>query len=225
MVAAVGHPDPRPARRDERFGRFGCAIAFGGRLSERRTDRPGPRADARRGRDADRPADAARSEGRPAAPERDPAGEARADRRLNVLLTDRGADWADQLPELLKPQGVHAFRVSDPDKAVELIEATPIHVAVLDMYLDADPDEPPRAERLPAGLKLLRVIQRIDRRPPAVMVVRNRYFDPRIDNFVLAEALKLNAFSVLDQPVRLEQLLAVLHRALERYFGGHWPQD
>lgn len=150
--------------------------------------------------------------------------DAAGNRRLNVLLTDRGEDWAAQLPELLEPQGVRSYRVSNADEAVELIEATPIHVAVLDMYLDGDPDAPPRAERLPGGLKLLRVIQRIHARPPAVMVVRNRYFDPRIDNFVLAEALKLNAFSVLDQPVHLEQLLAVLRRAIERYFGGAWPE-
>jgi len=195
----------------------------------RSSDRPGRgdmfagRADAPPGHRAAGPQGADRRQG--GQPRGVRSGDAERERRLNVLLTDRGESWAAQLPELLEPQGVRSFRVSTSDEAVALIEATPIHVAVLDMYLDADRDETPRAERLPAGLKLLRVIQRIDRRPPAVMVVRNRYFDPRIDNFVLAEALKLNAFSVLDQPVHLEQLLAVLRRAIERYFGGHWPDE
>lgn len=145
-------------------------------------------------------------------------------RRLNVMLTDRGEPWADQLPQLLAPQGVTAYRVASADQAVDLIEAHPIHVAVVDMYLDTDPDARPAPSRLPGGLKLLQVIQRIKQRPPAVMVIRDRHFDPRVDNFVLAEALKLNAFSVLDQPVELEQLLAVLRRALERYYGGAWPR-
>jgi CheY-like chemotaxis protein len=190
-----------------------------------RTGRGDPLADRHGPLRPDRTADrAARERAEGPEPRHERPG-AHGDRRLNVLLTDRGETWAAQLPELLEPQGVRSFRVTSSDEAVDLIEATPIHVAVLDMYLGADRDEPPRAERLPGGLKLLRVIQRIDQRPPAVMVVRNRYFDPRIDNFVLAEALKLNAFSVLDQPVHIEQLLAVLRRAIERYFGGHWPDE
>jgi len=146
-----------------------------------------------------------------------------AGRRLNVLVTDRGERWSVQLPRLLQPHGVHAYSVASSDEAVELMQATPIHVAVVDMYLDSNPEDRPAPQRLPGGLKLLQVIQRIESRPPAVMVVRSRHFDPRVDNFVLSEALKLNAFSVLDQPVELEQMLTVLRRALERYYGGSWP--
>jgi len=145
--------------------------------------------------------------------------------RLNVMVTDRGQRWSAQLPRLLQPQGVRSFTVRTSDEAVDLLQATPIHVAVVDMFLDSDPDVSPSAARLPGGLKLLQVIQRIERRPPAVMVVRSRHFDPRLDNFVLAEALKLNAFSVIDQPVELEQMLSVLRRALERYYEGQWPED
>lgn len=145
-------------------------------------------------------------------------------RRLNVLLTDRGQRWATQLPRLLAPQGIHAHRAATYDQALGVIEATPIHVAVVDMYLDTHAQTPPpTAERLPTGLKLLQIIQRIEDRPPAVMIVRSRRFDPRVDDFVLTEALRLNAFTVLDQPVDLEQLLVVLQRALERYFNGTWP--
>lgn len=145
-------------------------------------------------------------------------------RRLNVMVTDRGERWAIQLPQLLEPQGVHAYRARNADEAVNLIRTRPIHVAVVDMYLDTDREIQPRPHRLPDGLKLLQLIQRLPDRPPAVMVVRNRNFDPRIDNFVLTEALKLNAFSVFDQPVDLEQMLNTLRRAIERYFGGRWPE-
>lgn len=144
--------------------------------------------------------------------------------RLNVLLTDRGGHWSSQLPPLLEAQGVTSFKVSSTDEALQCIEVTPIHVAVVDMFLDTQPDVLPNPQRLPGGLKLLQVMQRSERRPPAVLIVRSRHFDPRVDNFVLNEALRLNAFTVLDQPVELNQMLCVLRRALERYFGGRWPE-
>ena len=68
----------------------------------------------------------------------------------------------------------------------------------------------------------MRVIQRLEPAPPTV-VVRGRRFDSRQDDRLLSEALKLRAFSVLDQPVQLEQLLGVLQRLIERHYGGRWP--
>lgn len=150
--------------------------------------------------------------------------------RLNVLLTehDAAADrWTDQLPRLLEPQGVHAIRAADVDEAVRAIEAQPIHAAVVDLRLPLTPGVDNNAGNTKdkssgGGLKLLRVIQRLDPAPPAV-IVRGRRFDDRTDNRVLTEALKLDAFSVLDQPVELEQLLDTLRRLIQRYYGGHWP--
>lgn len=139
--------------------------------------------------------------------------------RLNVLVTDSGQRWARDIPALLEPQGVRSFRATSADEAIELIHATPIHVAVVDLLIDTHAT----GQRMPGGLKLLRVIQRIEQRPPAVVAVRGRRFDQRIDNFILTEAMKLDAFSVLDTPVELEQMLAVLRRALERFYGGQWP--
>lgn len=147
--------------------------------------------------------------------------------RLNVLLTEHapGDRWTDQLPRLLEPQGVHAIRATDVDEAVRAIEAQPIHAAVVDLRLPLHREEPTEEDSGGgAGLKLLRVIQRLDPAPPAV-IVRGRRFDDRTDNRVLTEALKLDAFSVLDQPVELEQLLDTLRRLIQRYYGGHWPQS
>ncbi len=151
--------------------------------------------------------------------------------RLNVLLTDQDQPWSEQLPRLLEPQGVRAIRVDNVRDALDVVEARPIHVAVVDMAVPLEPtSEPQRASRewvrrhrTPGGLKLLRVIRSMAPTPPTV-VIRGRMFDPRIDDRLLAEALKLEAFSVLDQPVRLEQLLGVLRRLMERYYGGRWPE-
>jgi len=159
------------------------------------------------------------------------------DSRLTVLLTGSDERWAAQLPRLLEPQGVITLFAFDVDEAVRTIESHAIHAAVVDLatpmrrFDDEVLEEAPapirhgasEAKRLvPAGLKLLRLIHRLDPAPPAV-VVRGRLFDQRTDNRLLAEALKLHAFSVLDQPVQLEQLLDVLRRLLARFYDGHWP--
>ncbi len=146
--------------------------------------------------------------------------------RMNVLLTDRGQHWAVQLPQLLRPMGVRAMRADCVSDAARVLEKEKIDVAVVDMSLPLEPYEeydPTLGVRCAGGLKLLRLIQRLDNRPPAVVVVRGKKFDRRVDDYLLSEALKFDAFSVLDVPVELEQLLEVMRRALERYFGGGWP--
>lgn len=140
--------------------------------------------------------------------------------RLNVLLTETDERWSHQLPRLLEPQGVRALLAHDVDEAVEILQQLPVHAVLVDVSI-------PMAtaagkETSDSGLKLLRVIQRLEPAPPTV-VVRGRRFDARQDDRLLTEALKLRAFSVLDQPVQLEQLLGVLQRLIQRYYGGQWP--
>jgi CheY-like chemotaxis protein len=43
------------------------------------------------------------------------------------------------------------------------------------------------------------------------------------DRQLLAEALKFNAFSVLNEPVDVEVALEVMARAMKRIFSGQWP--
>ncbi|MDH3583576.1 MAG: response regulator [Phycisphaerae bacterium] len=140
--------------------------------------------------------------------------------RLNVLLSEAEQPWAANLPRLLEPQGVRALCARDVDQALQIIEHETIHAAVIDMALPLGRDEPAPAGQT-GGLKLLRVIQRLSPTPPAV-VVRGRSFD-RMDDRLLGQALKLEAFSVLDRPVQLEQMLEVLRRLLKRFYGDAWP--
>ena len=98
--------------------------------------------------------------------------------RLNVLLSDGDQPWAQQLPRLLEPMGVRSIRIAHADEALEVIRSEPIHAAVIDVGLPMGESLGPHAT---GGLKLLRVIQRLEPTPPAV-VVRGRLFDKRLDN-------------------------------------------
>lgn len=142
--------------------------------------------------------------------------------RLNVLMTEADEPWSQQLPRLLEPQGVRTIRVTTVNQAVRAMEHELIHAAVVDIALPMHQPSPQVEMVETGGLKLLRVIRRMHPAPPTV-VVRGRYFDRRTDDRLLTEALKLEAFSVLDQPVQLEQLLETLRRLLQRHYGGQWP--
>ena len=151
------------------------------------------------------------------------------DGRLNVLMTEGEHAWVEQLPRLLGPHGVRAILAPDVGAAIRRIREGPVHAVVVDTTVPMERgehrdrrEERREAEEDSGGLKLLRVIQRIEPAPPTV-VVRDRRFDRRHDDRLLSEALRLDAFSVLDQPVQLEQLLDVLRRLIERHYGGRWP--
>lgn len=143
--------------------------------------------------------------------------------RLNMLLTDRGQRWANQLPCLLQPHGVRTLRAASVNAAVRLIHRDLIHIAVIDMALPMDADQAEPSVGSPGGICLLKEIRRLDHRPRAIVAVRDRAFDPRVDDPILIEALRLDVFSVLDQPVEIEQILGVLRRALEKHYAGQWP--
>lgn len=150
---------------------------------------------------------------------------------LNVLLTDHGQAWAEQLPRLLQPQGVEAYRVHTVDEALNVMDQRQIHAAVVDLGMPSESGGLTAVGAAmkqqagdPGGLRLLRLIQRREPHPPTV-VVRDRAFESQFDNRMLQQALQLDAFTVLDQPVRLEQLLSVLQRIVHRYYEGRWPEQ
>ncbi len=143
--------------------------------------------------------------------------------RFNVLLTqDREQNiehWTRQLPRLMEPLGVEAFVATNGREALDLASTHPIHAALIDL---ATPADPAAGLGTPGGIWLLEVLARRPQRPP-VVVVNTRTFTPGSTQRYLSQALRLGAFSVIDQPSELNQLLAVIQRILERHHRGQWP--
>jgi CheY-like chemotaxis protein len=167
--------------------------------------------------------------------------------RFNILLTEDRPHtgeqhWTDQLPRLLQPQGVEAFVASTGRDAIRLAERFAIHAAVIDMgtplgeALDAmssppsggsgavpSPPTPSGAAQAgPAGLWLLELFRRMPNRPPVVLLRKPAYSRGQAER-ILRDALRLGAFSVMNKPVELEQLLAVFQRLVDRRYSGAWP--
>ena len=160
-------------------------------------------------------------------PHPNPPGSPGPSTRFRVLLTEDRArpdeHWTRQLPALLRPMGVDACIASNGREALEIIQADPIHAAVIDLATPPDPQNSPSS--VPAnegGLWLMQVIQRLPN-PPPVVVVNSRSYSQRQVQRLLNQALTLGAFSVINRPVRIDALLATFQRLLERAYNNNWP--
>lgn len=143
--------------------------------------------------------------------------------RLNLLLTYAGwqdESWADRLPRLLEPFGVHAWRAASGDEATRLIRTVPVHIAVVDLSLPLHTGSPASAIE-EGGPRILELLARLEQPPPTVVVKRRR--TSREDARQLASALQAGVFAVLEQPVHLETALEVMRRVLTRHYANRWP--
>ncbi len=146
--------------------------------------------------------------------------------RLNLLLSStdwRQESWADHLPRLLEPMGVHAVRVRSGREAGETLRTTRIDIAVVDLSLPLDEqvanDEP--APNPEGGMRLLELLFRSTAPPPTLVVKRRRA--ERDDAREIAHALRAGAFAVIERPVRMELLLQTMQRVLARHYRDRWP--
>lgn len=151
--------------------------------------------------------------------------------RLNLLLSDASAapntqadTWARRLPRLLEPMGVRAHHAVSGREATDLMAATTIHVAVVDLGLPLDPAPAAAAPAPEAGWRLLEVLARLAHRPPTVAIKNAR--TRRDESREIAAALRLGAFAVVDRPrttADVETLLEVLRRCITKHYQGQWP--
>ncbi|MCA9283280.1 MAG: hypothetical protein H6812_02585 [Phycisphaeraceae bacterium] len=170
----------------------------------------------------------------PNPPQPDPSGQtpligSGAGGRLNLLLSHtnwRDEHWADCLPRLLEPMGVHAWTVHSGRQATDLIKKVRVDIAVVDLSLPLDEQsdnagQAATAAAEEAGVRLLELLTRLPSRPPTLVVKRRR--TRREDTRELNHALRAGAFAVIERPVNLETLLQVMRRVLCRHYADRWP--
>jgi CheY-like chemotaxis protein len=128
--------------------------------------------------------------------------------RFTVLLANEQEEWHQTVRGLLRPQGVQTVSAHSGREALDLIESTPVHVAVLDAQM-------PQL----GGLQVIRLLRELHKATPAILLTNH------LTNHLLQEALGMQVFSVLSKPVDFNVLLDALARVLRRYHENRWPEE
>ena len=131
--------------------------------------------------------------------------------RLTVLLANEQEGWHRTVRGLLEPQGVTTISARSGREAISLMEAQPIHLAVLDAQMPGL-----------GGLQVIRWMREMakaDHRksPPAILVADG------LSSALLREALGMHVFSVLSKPVDFNLLLDAMARVMKRHYESRWP--
>ena len=145
-------------------------------------------------------------------------------KRLNLLLTC--GSWRQdspilQLPRLLDPFGIRSLTAKNGVEAVQMIETSAIHIAIVDLAI---PLEEGSIDKRPGGERVLQLLRRLDPRPPTI-VIRPRQTSARENARSLARSLHEGAFTVVDRPAMIETLLDALQRVLKKHYANRWPEQ
>ena len=129
---------------------------------------------------------------------------ARREARFNVLLTrDREQNiehWTRQLPRLMQPLGVEAYVATTGSEALDLAQEHPIHAALIDLHTPKAPGGSGDPANGGGGHLAARGPRALSPKRPPVVVVNTRTYTPGSAQRFLNTALRLGAFSVIDQP-------------------------
>src|SRR5215212_4427791 len=124
--------------------------------------------------------------------------------RFSVLLAHDQGGWSETVRQLLEPQGVQTLAVRSGREALDVLQSTQIHVAVLDQQM-------PQL----GGLQVIKLMRDMKNAPPSILLT----------DHLLHEALGMRVFSVLSKPVDLNVLLDALARVLRRHYASRWPSE
>ena len=128
--------------------------------------------------------------------------------RLSVLLAHDSEGWQETVRRLLEPQGVQTVAVRSGREALDVLQHTQVHVAVLDQQM-------PQL----GGLQVIKLMRDLKAPPPSILLANH------LTDHLLHDALGLRVFSVLSKPVDLNLLLDALARVLKRHYASRWPSE
>ena len=119
---------------------------------------------------------------------------------MGLLVTGEAQWWLPALETIIGQQLLRPVKVDSDRELQEVFGSGGVDSSALD-------DE---AQWSVDVLKLLRMIRRLDSELPVVVVTRRR------DRRLLADALRLTAFSVVVKPLALEEWLRQIQRMMAR---------
>jgi CheY-like chemotaxis protein len=120
----------------------------------------------------------------------------------SILIADDDRSCRDSLRDIFQPEGFQTIVASSGEEAIDIVQATQIHLVVLDMHMPTL-----------TGMETLRVVRQINAQLPAILVTG----DPSESLF--RAAIQAQFYSVIPKPVSKQLLLYTVLRALSRVYG------
>ena len=129
---------------------------------------------------------------------------------IGLVVTGEAESWLPAVEQIVGPNVVVPYKVSGDRELLDVVRSGAADAAVLDDEADWCMDI----------LQMLRMIRRLDRLLPVVVVTARR------DRRLLEGALRLTAFSVVVKPLELEEFLRQIRRImvrLDEFLRGEGP--
>ena len=125
----------------------------------------------------------------------------------NLLVTDDDKAFRKVVCEGLARRGFRVTEACDGREALDLIEHSQVHVALVDIHM-------PNVN----GLDVIRHLHQRPSSPPCVLM------SGELNDEIRREAQRMQVYDVLSKPVRLAQLTTIVSAALTEYYGWQPPQ-
>jgi len=122
---------------------------------------------------------------------------------VNVLISNANWAWPQAVERIFRPRGVNALMAETGGDMLELVNQNKIHLAILDMGLDEF-----------SGLQTLRMIRQQNKQLPCILLAQ------KVNKKLLAAALDLQAFTVMDKPVDLNLLANQVDRVFLKCYAS-----
>src|SRR5262249_41167451 len=123
-------------------------------------------------------------------------------RDYSLLIADDDQLSRDALRDILEPEGFRTWLASSGEEALDIVQARPVHLLVLDMHM-------PNL----TGVETLALVRQFNARLPGILVTG----DP--SETVVRQAIQAQFFSVIPKPVSRSLFLYTVLKALARFYG------
>jgi two-component system chemotaxis response regulator CheY len=120
----------------------------------------------------------------------------------NLLVTDDDSAFRRVVCEGLVRRGFQVTEARDGREALELLERSQVHMALLDVHM-------PRL----SGLDVIRHLYESPESPPCVLM------SAALNDEIRREAERMRVFDILSKPVRLQKLTEIVCEALASVYG------
>src|SRR6266852_5720624 len=120
----------------------------------------------------------------------------------SILITDDDRGCREALQSIVEPEGFRAVLASSGEEAIDSVRHEPVHLALFDMNM-------PTLN----GLEMLEMVRQFNALLPCILITAD------VSEWLMRQALRANAYSVIAKPISKHVVLYTVVRALVRVYG------